>query len=102
VARNEVDVLFHLCKPQEFGSTLLRTDRIGAVVAALRRAGDKPARTEEEIFKRAEVPFVAPERREVPTTSASNPRELEARESARDLSRPLHVSRRPQHDPSRC
>jgi DNA polymerase (family 10) len=35
MARNEVEVYFHLCKPQEFGSTLLRTTGSPEFVAAL-------------------------------------------------------------------
>src|SRR2546423_6380952 len=51
VARNEVDVLFHLCKPQEFGSTLLRSTGSPEFVSALlERAGEKAAKTEEETF----------------------------------------------------
>ena len=65
VARNEMDVYFHLAKPQEFGSTLFRTTGSAVFVdALLDRAGDRPAESEEEIFERASVPFVAPERRE--------------------------------------
>src|SRR5438128_2528061 len=65
IDRNQVEVLFHLTKPQEFGSTLLRTTGTEEFVRALlERAGEKPARTEEEIFERAEVAFVPPERRE--------------------------------------
>jgi len=65
IARNEIDVFFHLAKPQEFGSTLLRTTGSAEFVSALlERAGDRAAKTEEEIFERARVPFVAPERRE--------------------------------------
>ncbi len=65
VARNEVEVYFHLAKPNEFGSTLLRTSGSEEFVRALvERAGDRPARTEEEIFERAEAAYVPPERRE--------------------------------------
>jgi len=65
VARNEVEVYFHLVKPNEFGSTLLRTSGSEEFVRALvERAGDRPARTEEEIFERAEAAYVPPERRE--------------------------------------
>ena len=65
VARNEVEVYFHLAKPNEFGSTLLRTSGSKEFVRALvERAGDRPARTEEEIFERAEAAYVPPERRE--------------------------------------
>ena len=65
IARNEIEVYFHLARPQEFGSTLLRTTGSEEFVRALlERAGDKPAKTEEEIFERAGVPYVPPERRE--------------------------------------
>ncbi|HEY8183881.1 MAG TPA: DNA polymerase/3'-5' exonuclease PolX [Thermoanaerobaculia bacterium] len=64
-ARNEVEVYFHLCKPQEFGSTLLHTTGSQEFVAELlERAGDRQAKTEEEVFERAKAPFVPPERRE--------------------------------------
>jgi DNA polymerase (family 10) len=64
-ARDTVEVFFHLCKPQEFGSTLLRTTGSPEFVTALLdRAGNRPAKTEEEIFERAGAPFVVPERRE--------------------------------------
>jgi DNA polymerase (family 10) len=65
IARNQIEVYFHLAKPQEFGSTLLKTTGTPEFVEALlERAGDRPAKTEEEIFERAGAPFVAPERRE--------------------------------------
>ncbi len=65
IARNEVEVYFHLTKPQEFGLTLLRTTGSSDFVSALlERAGDRPARTEEQLFERAGVPYVPPERRE--------------------------------------
>jgi DNA polymerase (family X) len=61
----EIEVYFHLSRPQEFGSTLLRTTGSEEFVRALlERAGERPAKTEEEIFERAKVPYVAPERRE--------------------------------------
>jgi len=64
-ARNEIDVYFHLTKPAEFGSTLLRTTGSPEFVdALLERAGNRPAKTEEEIFERAGAAFVPPERRE--------------------------------------
>jgi DNA polymerase (family 10) len=65
IARNEIVVYFHLAKPEQFGSTLLRTTgSVEFVQALLERAGDRSARTEEAIFERAGVPFVDPERRE--------------------------------------
>ena len=67
VAHNEIDVYFHLARPQEFGSTLLKTTGSEEFVRALlERAGDRQAKTEEEIFERAGAAFVPPERRESP------------------------------------
>lgn len=60
LARNEVDVLFHLTPPAEFGSTILRTTGSAEFVEAF---GKIPkARTENDAFK--DVPFIEPERRE--------------------------------------
>ncbi len=60
VARNEVDVLFHLTLPSEFGSTVLRTTGSAEFVAAF---GKIPkAKKEQHAFK--DVPFIEPERRE--------------------------------------
>jgi DNA polymerase (family X) len=60
VARNEVDVLFHLTPPAEFGSTVLRTTGSAEFVAAF---GKIPkARNEKDAFK--DVAFIEPERRE--------------------------------------
>lgn len=60
VARNEVDVLFHLTPPSEFGSTILRTTGSAEFVAAF---GKIPkAKKEKDAFK--DVPFIEPERRE--------------------------------------
>ncbi len=65
VGPNGIGVYFHLAKPAEFGSLLLRTTGSGEFVQALlERAGNRPARTEEQIFERVAVPFVPPERRE--------------------------------------
>lgn len=65
IARNEIEVYFHLAKPKEFGSALLRTTGSSEFVTALlERAGERPAQHEEEIFERAEAPYVPPERRE--------------------------------------
>jgi DNA polymerase (family X) len=62
VARNHVAVYFHIAKPNEFGSTLLRTTGSQEFVAAFGDA--KPAKTEEDVFERAGVAYVPPERRE--------------------------------------
>ena len=60
LARNEVEVLFHLSPPAEFGSTVLRTTGSAEFVEAF---GKIPkAKTEKDAFK--DVPFIEPERRE--------------------------------------
>lgn len=60
VARNEVEVLFHLTPPAEFGSTVVRTTGSAEFVEAF---GKIPkARTEKDAFKT--VPYIEPERRE--------------------------------------
>jgi DNA polymerase (family 10) len=65
VGRNEMDVFLHLARPENFGSTMLRTTGSTEFVAAfLERAGEHAAAKEEEIFRRAQIPFVTPERRE--------------------------------------
>jgi len=65
VARNEMDVWFHLTTPEEFGSAMLRTTGSGEFVAAfLERAGEHAAAKEVDLFRRARIPFIAPERRE--------------------------------------
>jgi DNA polymerase (family X) len=62
VARGEMDVLFHLSTPAEFGTTVLRTTGSTTFVEAL---GDLPkARTEEDAFTKLDVAYVEPERRE--------------------------------------
>jgi len=62
VARNDVEVIFHLTAPNEFGSTLLRTTGTPAFVDAF---GKIPkARTEKDVFKKTEIAYVEPERRE--------------------------------------
>jgi DNA polymerase (family X) len=61
-ALNDIAVYFHVAKPAEFGSTLLRTTGSQEFVSAL---GDiKPAKTEEQAFEKLAVTFVPPERRE--------------------------------------
>src|SRR6202521_1529039 len=65
VARTEMDVWFHLATPDNFGSTMLRTTGSDEFVTAfLERAGERKAAKEEDLFRNARVPFVAPERRE--------------------------------------
>jgi len=60
LARNEVEVLFHLSTPAEFGSTVLRTTGSKEFVEAL---GKIPkAKTEEDAF--GDNVYIEPERRE--------------------------------------
>jgi DNA polymerase (family X) len=60
--RGEMEVLFHLTSPAEFGSTLLRTTGSAEFVEGF---GDIPkAKTERDAFKAAGIPFIEPERRE--------------------------------------
>jgi len=90
VARNEIEVFFHFAKPQEFGSILLRTTGSSEFVnALLERAGNRSAKTEEEIFERAGAPYVPPERRE----SADDLRRKRARSLVKldDLRGTFHV-----------
>ncbi|MGN6183419.1 MAG: helix-hairpin-helix domain-containing protein [Thermoanaerobaculia bacterium] len=62
VIRSEMDVLFHLTTPNEFGSTLLRTTGNDAF---LEEFGTIPkAKTEEDAFEKAGYVYVEPERRE--------------------------------------
>lgn len=62
VIRGELDVLFHLTTPAEFGSTLLRTTGSADFLEAF---GKIPkAANEEDAFKKAGYVFVEPERRE--------------------------------------
>ena len=64
-ARNEMTAWFHLSKPADFGTTVLRTTGSAEFIAAFeKKAGNIKARTEIELFKRAGIPFVEPERRE--------------------------------------
>ena len=62
LARGEMDVLFHLAAPGEFGSVLLRTTGSAEFVEAF---GKVPkAKKEEDVFEKVGVPHVVPERRE--------------------------------------
>ncbi|HVS29930.1 MAG TPA: helix-hairpin-helix domain-containing protein [Thermoanaerobaculia bacterium] len=65
-ARREIDVLFHLSNVKDFGATLLRTTGSADFVSAfVEKAGRfSAARTEQELFEKAGIPFVDPERRE--------------------------------------
>lgn len=77
VARDELEVLLHICKPEEFGATVLRTtgstEFVEAFVAAAgspkgaggrKRAAPPKAKTEHEVFEHAGIPFIDPELRE--------------------------------------
>jgi DNA polymerase (family X) len=60
--RDELDIFFHLTPPAEFGSTLLRTTGSAEFVEGF---GKVPKATSEaDAFKKADIPFVEPERRE--------------------------------------
>ncbi len=65
-ARNEIEVWFHFSKPEAFGATLLTTTGTPAFVAAFLAHGGKlrRARTEKELFDKAGLAYVDPERRE--------------------------------------
>jgi DNA polymerase (family 10) len=61
-ARGEVDVLFHITAPADFGSTLLRTTGSAEFVEAF---GTIPKSSKEtEAFRKAGFAYVEPERRE--------------------------------------
>jgi DNA polymerase (family 10) len=62
VARDEIEVLLHLCKPDEFGATVLRTTGSKEFVDAFGKLGK--AKTEHDLFERAGIPFIDPELRE--------------------------------------
>ncbi|HKO58778.1 MAG TPA: helix-hairpin-helix domain-containing protein [Thermoanaerobaculia bacterium] len=66
VARNEIDLLFHLTPPNDFGHALLKATGSEEFVAAFETKIGKriKARTEHELFEKAGIPFVEPERRE--------------------------------------
>ena len=66
VARNEIDVMIHLSPRKEFGWNVLRTTGTQEFVAAFeKKAGHiTSARSERDLFEKAGIPFVEPERRE--------------------------------------
>ncbi len=73
VLRREMPVFFHLSAPDAFGTAVVETTGSREFVDALSEAsglgprateGLPKAKTEEELFKNAGVPFVEPERRE--------------------------------------
>jgi DNA polymerase (family 10) len=62
VVRGEMDVLLHFAAPAELGSVLFHTTGSAAFVEAF---GKIPkAKTELDVFRKADIPFVEPERRE--------------------------------------
>lgn len=62
--RGEMEVIFHVVKPEQFAQTLFESTGSPEFVAAFPASGRRRAVSEEQIFKAAKVPFVAPERRE--------------------------------------
>ena len=66
LARGEVEVYFHIVPPASFGSELLRRTGSAEFVKAFdAKAGAiKKARNEHDLFEKAEIPYIDPERRE--------------------------------------
>jgi DNA polymerase (family X) len=66
LARNEIDVWFHFARPESFGATLLATTGTQEFVQAFLTSGGKlrRARAEKELFDKAGLAWVDPERRE--------------------------------------
>ena len=64
--RNEMEVILHLADPKQFGSALLIATGSEAFLEAFTKRAEVPplARTEEEAFTKAKLPYVHPERRE--------------------------------------
>ncbi len=62
VIRGEMDVYFHLTTPAEMASTLFRTTGGKEFVEAFGKIAK--AKTEHDVFTKAGIPFVEPERRE--------------------------------------
>jgi DNA polymerase (family 10) len=62
LARGEMDIYFHLTPPAEFGTTLFTTTGTTEFVEAF--GPPAKAKKEEDVFKKAEVAYVEPERRE--------------------------------------
>ncbi|HKO03003.1 MAG TPA: PHP domain-containing protein, partial [Thermoanaerobaculia bacterium] len=62
VAREEAEVLLHIVTPDNFGTCVFVTTGSKEFVAAFPKL--PKARTEQELFEKAEVPFVDPELRE--------------------------------------
>lgn len=66
VARNEIGVLLHFAEPKKFGHMVLRTTGTPDFVTAFEEAAARlpAAKTEEQLFEKAGIAFVEPERRE--------------------------------------
>jgi len=64
--RGDMPVLFHFAAPNDFGRALLRATGSGEFVGAFEAKAAKTlkARNEEQLFEKAGIPFVEPERRE--------------------------------------
>lgn len=72
VFRGEMTVMFHIAKPENFGTVIVESTGSRDFVKAL---GPLPkAPTEQEVFKKLGVPFVEPERRESADDLASRKR----------------------------
>jgi DNA polymerase (family 10) len=63
-ARNEIDVIFHFAPPDAFGAMLLATTGSAEFLLAWPAKSIPLAPTEEEVFQKAGVVYVPPERRE--------------------------------------
>jgi DNA polymerase (family 10) len=64
--RGEMEAIFHLTPPAEFGSTLLRTTGTEDFVDAFEELAGSigKAKTERELFTKADIAYIEPERRE--------------------------------------
>ena len=66
VARNEIDVLVHFAEPKDFGLTVFRTTGSTEFVTAFENKAARitSAKNEEQVFEKAGIAYVEPERRE--------------------------------------
>ena len=64
LAHGDMEVIFHVVKPNEFAWKLFETTGSREFIAAFPAGGKRQAASEEEIFKASQIPFIAPERRE--------------------------------------
>jgi DNA polymerase (family 10) len=62
IDHDEMEVLFHLAKPAQFGSRLFETTGSAEFVGAF--PAIKPAADEDDVFRAAKIAWVPPERRE--------------------------------------